>query len=73
MVTVVCWFEPDWYSMLVPDTELTVNVDESVVNPMLLLVSVQLPVLPVMQLLAPPGAKLPLTVALATGKVVFVS
>ncbi len=51
--------DPDWYSMLVPVTELTVNVDESVVNPMLLLVSVQLPVLPVMQVLAPPGAKLP--------------
>ena len=37
------------------------------------LLSVQLPVVPVMQLLTPPGTKLPLTVALGTTALVLVS
>ncbi len=52
--------------MFVPETLVTLNVVESVVRLRLLLASLQLPVLAVTQLLAPPGLKVPLTVALAT-------
>ena len=52
--------------MLVPLTLLTVKVLLALSLLMLPLVNVQLPVLAVMQLSVPPGAKLPVTVALAT-------
>jgi len=59
--------------MFVPETLVTLNVVESVVRLRLLLASLQLPVLAVTQLLAPPGLKLPLTVALATAAPVLTS
>ena len=58
--------------MFAADTLLTVKTVLAVVSAMLLLLSLQLPVLPVRQLALPPGLKLPLTVALATAATVLV-
>ena len=49
-----------------PETPVTVNWLRLVPLLIVALVMVQLPLLPVTQLAVPPGAKLPLTVALAT-------
>ena len=59
--------------MLSPVTPVTLKVDDSVVVGKLALSNLQLPVLPVTQVLAPPGLKLPLTVALATAAPVLTS
>lgn len=59
--------------MFVPETLVTLNVVESVARLRLVLASLQLPVLAVTQLLAPPGLKLPLTLALATAAPVLTS
>ncbi len=59
------------YVMFVPVTFVMLRVELKVVSGNLLLVSLQLPVEPVTQLKDPPGAKLALTVALATTAVVL--
>ena len=61
------------YVIFVPETFVTLKVDEIVVSGRLLLMSLQLPVLAVTQLFVPPGLKLPLTVALATAAPVLTS
>jgi hypothetical protein len=73
IVTCAATLAPELYDMLVPETPVTVNtvvLDERLRLP---LASVQLPLLPVTQLLVAPGAKLPVTVALATVAFVPVS
>ncbi len=61
------------YVMFVPATFVMLIVALTVVSDNLLLMSLQLPVDPVTQLLVPPGLKLALTVALATAAVVLLS
>jgi hypothetical protein len=74
-VIVACVWKlaPELYDMFVPETPVTVNTVVGAERLRLPLASVQLPVLPVTQLLVAPGAKLPVTVALATVAFVPVS
>jgi hypothetical protein len=61
------------YVMLRPVTPVTLKVDDKVVVDKLELTNLQLPVLPVTHVLAPPGLKVPLTVALGTAAPVLTS